>query len=78
VSNKTVQSIVCDYCGAELIQHTSYPARYSLQLTAIDTNINDTGMEYACGVTPPIKGPLHFCNIACLNKWCKSNTREES
>ena len=76
MSNKTVKSLICDDCGNELIEYTSYPARYSLQLKSIDTNINNTGMEFGCCVYPPIKETLHFCGLRCLGSWCTSNINQ--
>lgn len=63
------ESITCDSCKKELITHTSYPANYSLQLAAINTNRNDTGFTYGVGVVPPIEKPHHFCGFACLENW---------
>jgi len=69
MSNKTVVSIVCDNCGRELVIESSYPANYSLQLSAIDTNTNTTGVQFAVAVVPPINETLHFCGFSCLTKW---------
>ena len=69
MTNKTVRSIICDHCDRELVEDTPYPARYSLELMAVNTNINTSGSEYAVCVYPPIKGIKHFCDFKCLNEW---------
>lgn len=71
MSNKTVESILCDACQAELIEDSSYPAKYSLELKAINTGINSTGVQYAVAMYPPIKETLHFCGLSCLSQWVK-------
>lgn len=71
MTNKTIRSIICDNCQSELIVDSSYPANYSLELKAINTGINSTGVQYAVALSPPIKEPLHFCGLICLGKWVK-------
>lgn len=63
------ESITCDNCQKELITESSYPAKYSLELKAINTNINNTGASYAVCVHPPIDGVKHFCGKQCLVDW---------
>lgn len=67
--NKTVESIICDACQKELIQHTSMPAKYGLVLSSQDFNRNKSGFEYSVGVSPPIDHTHHFCNKVCLRAW---------
>lgn len=69
------RKIICDNCGEDLIIHSSYPAKYSLELRAVDTNLNDTGVVYAVHVSPPINGKLHFCNRSCLKEWCEKEVK---
>jgi len=63
--------IICDECGDELVTHTSYPAKYMLELDVIDTNINNTGSGYAVSTRPPFEGKKHFCGLECLENWIK-------
>lgn len=69
MTDRTVRSLQCDHCGKELVQHTSYPAIYSIAINTIDTNINNTGFEFPVFIYPPFVGTLHFCNKRCLGEW---------
>jgi len=69
MSDVTVIKLICDSCNAELITNSSYPAEYSLELKAINTNINTTGMVFGVCVHPPINSTKHFCNKKCLRNW---------
>lgn len=69
MTDKTTRSIICDNCSSELIVDSSYPARYSLELRAINTGINTSSIQYAVGVNPPIESTKHFCGMDCLSKW---------
>lgn len=62
-------SITCDCCGGELITNTSTPHKWTLELRAIDTNVNTTGLQYCVHLPSPIPEPLHFCNKKCLSEW---------
>jgi len=68
------RSVICDFCSKQLIQNSSYPAVYSLELRPINTNINNTGMTYAVLVKQP--DTLHFCNKTCLAKWVNNELKE--
>ena len=65
----TIESVICDGCGAEMITHTANPAHYGLILQAQDFNRNNTGYTYAVGIIPPIAKPCHFCGFECLDEW---------
>jgi len=67
--DKTIRSIVCDTCESERIIDSSNPATYTLQLKAINTGINTTGVQYAIAIHPPIPATLHFCDLNCLKEW---------
>jgi len=67
--DKSTQSILCDHCENELIQDTSYPARYGLVLSARNYGVNTSNFEYAVMVHPEIEKPHHFCNLTCLTSW---------
>lgn len=67
--NNTKESILCDNCGEELITNTPYPANYSLALSAINTNRNNSGTEFAVLIHPPIDDTKHFCDKKCLTEW---------
>jgi hypothetical protein len=67
------RSVICDFCSKQLIQNSSYPAVYSLELRPINTNINNTGMTYAVHVKQP--DTLHFCNKTCLAKWANNELK---
>ncbi len=71
MSEILVRSIKCDNCGEELIEDSSYPAKYSLELTNINTGINTTGVTYLMDVKPSFRGSKHFCGKTCLANWCK-------
>ncbi len=63
------RAITCDQCENDLISNTSYPAKYSLELKAINTNINNTGLVFSVIVHPPLDSTKHFCDIVCLKKF---------
>lgn len=63
------ESILCDNCGEELITNSSYPHKYSLELSVIDTNRNTSNCQYAVYMTPPFDGLRHFCDKKCLGEW---------
>jgi hypothetical protein len=69
MTDKTIRSIECDYCGKELIVDSSYPHHYVLELRAIDTGINTSGLVYGVALDPPFKKAKHFCNKTCLGGW---------
>lgn len=69
------RSVICDFCSKQLIQNSSYPAVYSLELRPINTNINNTGIAYAVRVKQP--DTLHFCNKTCLAKWVNNELKED-
>jgi hypothetical protein len=72
MSDKTIESIICDGCGKELITKSSYPSVYALVLGYTNVNRNTTGFEYAVMVYPPIDGTKHFCDTKCLSEWIKT------
>lgn len=65
------QSLICDNCGTELVEDTQYPAKFSLELTAINTGYNTSDITYAVIVKPPFREAKHFCNIQCITEWLK-------
>lgn len=65
------RSITCDQCERELITHSKYPAEYSLELKAINTNINSAGAVYSVRIVPPFDGTKHFCTLECLKGFLK-------
>lgn len=67
------ESIKCDFCHKELVVESSYPARYCLELKALDTNINNSGIVFSIAMYPPIKETVHFCDVSCLGKWITPN-----
>lgn len=69
MSKTTIESVTCDCCKRELITHTAMPAKYCLQLSAIDTNRNPGGIQYAVHVTSPLEQSQHFCGFTCLKQW---------
>ena len=73
MTDNTKKSIVCDYCCTELIVDSRYPSHFSLELKAVDTGINTTGIQYAVSVKPPIDGEKHFCGMECLSLWAADN-----
>lgn len=75
MSDLTVKRLVCDNCNNELMTVSSYPAKYSLELKAINTNVNNTGAQYAVKVFPPISDTKHFCNLKCLTEWCNNSNK---
>jgi len=62
-------SITCDQCGSELIVDSSYPHKFTLQLSCIDTGINTSGSTFAVAMYPLLKEPHHFCDFKCLEGW---------
>lgn len=70
----TQHSVKCDQCGEELVTHSSYPANYGLRLSAVNYNINDTGITYAMNILPPLKRAHDFCSIKCLREWANART----
>lgn len=75
MSLSVVKSCKCDACGAELIHETSYPAVYALQLSAINVNVNTTGVEFCVAVIPPLDADRHFCGMACLTQWVETSKK---
>ena len=69
------KSCKCDHCKQELITHSGYPANYSLQLSAIDTNVHSGGVVFDVYVVPPIDSDKHFCGFVCLQQWLLDNKR---
>ncbi len=61
--------VTCDACGNNLTEDTRYPAKYALELQAINVAINTSGSRYAVHVTPPIDGKKHFCSFVCIKNW---------
>lgn len=59
----------CDNCNEELIVDSQYPTHYTLELRAVDTGTNTSGMTFAVHVMPPFTGTKHFCNKDCLKQW---------
>lgn len=66
------KSCKCDHCDRELMTSTSYPAHYVLELSTINTNVNNTGFAYGVHISPPIDSNKHFCGFACLTRWLES------
>lgn len=64
---EAVESIICDGCGKEMIQHTSYPEIYAFELRAIDVNRNNTGKTFLVSIAKP--KTAHFCNKKCIASW---------
>jgi hypothetical protein len=62
-------SITCDHCGCELVVDSSYPYKFSIVLSCINTGINTTGQQYAIHMIPPLTEDKYFCNMNCLKEW---------
>jgi hypothetical protein len=69
MSDLTVKKLICDNCEKELIIESKYPAKFALELKAINVGKNSSGVTYAVAVYPPIDDSKHFCNINCLSEW---------
>ena len=67
--DKTQHSIVCDHCERELVEDTSYPHRYALELRSVDYSYNTTGFIYGMVQHPLIDRSYHFCSLVCLWAW---------
>ena len=72
--DKTVNSIICDNCGAELIVDSALPANYSLELRSINTGINTSSVTFPVHLEPWLKNTVHFCGKECLATWCDEHT----
>lgn len=68
-----INSILCDHCKKELIEDTSYPHKFIIEVKCIDVKVNTTGMEYCVAMFPPIDKALHFCGKQCLRDYLKTN-----
>lgn len=73
--NKTIESIVCDACGEELIEDSMYPHKFVLELSVIDTIRNSGGAQYCLAMYPPFEGKRHFCDGVCLGKYVESSLK---
>lgn len=69
------RSIKCDNCDKELIVDSQYPAKYTLELSCINTGINTANSQYAVYIVPPIEQTMHFCNITCLAAWASGKDK---
>ena len=72
------RSILCDYCGSELIVDSSHPHNYTLELSCIDTGINTSGMVYGIYTIPLLRQSMHFCGFGCLGNWLIAKVEEGS
>lgn len=63
------ETVLCNTCGAD-IAYTGATPRYRLVLTA-EALAHTTNYIPAVFVTPPIDGPLYFCNLGCLQTWTR-------
>lgn len=60
------EDYICDQCKQSCVTDTPMPAKYTFELTVIDTNNNTSGTTYLCAITPPITKALHFCSKPCI------------
>lgn len=71
-----IKKLICDTCGEDCITYSSYPAKYSFELKAINTNINNTGSRFAVYIGNPLEETVHFCSKLCLVKFIKEKFNE--
>lgn len=65
-------TVNCDHCEKGL-RYTQYSHEYYLCLSALPKK-NNSGINYAMGISSPITEDLHFCCLGCLKKWSLKNT----
>ena len=66
---KTVTTtITCDTCGADLASHDTPATLYRIAVS-VEQIAKTSPFSFATEYEPPIKQPLHFCNLKCLEEW---------